>query len=270
MVLSVVNLAAGSFFDNVCDHVANRLKHGDCIDEKCRQLVVRELDEIKTKLDGLARKDLQTSICFLKDGLYLLNCIFEDAASESENDATENKLAHVKECLVIDGKGDLPWKQPDETLKSEIAILNKALSRSSQTLTVEASERFVNAKLSFENAYLKATEAFTNEALSTTERILATKLRVVSKILHCLEDPVMAIAFCKLYLQQLHELPAVKKRYVAAVCVNYIVYSCLREAYYFAFMRARRPTSRPYSKSSLTLNEWRFNVSFPRDRHGRF
>ena len=215
LVLSIVNLTAGAVFNSVCDRFANSLKHSDCTDEKCRQLIVRELDEIKTRLDGLARKDLLSSVSFLKDGLCLLSYTFEGTANQSEVYKSENNLDYVKECLELDeNDASSPWKRSGEELHSHIAIFNKALTCEPGTLDVTSKERFISAKTSFENAYTKATEAFNNEALSTTERILATKLRVVSKILQWLEDPGMAIAFCKLYLQQLHELPAVRKRYV--------------------------------------------------------
>ncbi|CAB4004846.1 Hypothetical predicted protein, partial [Paramuricea clavata] len=49
--------------------IAERLKDGDVTDEKCRRLIVRELDDIKSKLDGLARKDLLSSLCFLQEGV---------------------------------------------------------------------------------------------------------------------------------------------------------------------------------------------------------
>ncbi|XP_028392542.1 uncharacterized protein LOC114517095 [Dendronephthya gigantea] len=208
IVLNIVSVATGTVVNSVCDHVAGRLRHGDCTDEKCRQLIVRELDEIKTKIDGLARKDLQSSVCFLKDGLCLLNHAFEGAA----NDIEDNKPLDSSEQSE---DSSFALAEHDDELRSQISAFNKALARSPQTLTVRSKERFTSAKLSFENAYSKATEAFNNEALSTTERILATKLRVVSRMLQCLhEDPEMAMAFCKLYLQQLHELPAVRKRFV--------------------------------------------------------
>ena len=214
IVLSIVNLAASAVFDNICDRIANRLTHGDCTDEKCRQMIVRELDEIKTKLDGLARKDLLSSVCFVKDGLCSLDYSFESTKNKKESNEDEHKLNYVKECLEIDGdqNHESPWNESNEDLHSKISILHKALKSSPQTQTVRSKERLISAKSSFEIAYSKATEAFNNESLSTTERILAAKLRVASKILQCLEDPPMAIAFCMLYLQQLHELPAVRKR----------------------------------------------------------
>ena len=214
IVLGVVNIAAGSVFNSVCDRFADKLKDGDCTDEKCRQLIVRELEEIKTKIDGLARKDLMSSVCFLKDGLCLLSYTFERSANQIGVYESENKLGYVTGCLELDEIDGSPRKRSNEEMRPQIAAFNKALNCSPETLTVPSKERFVSAKTSFENAYTKATEAFNNEALSTTERILATKLRVVSKLLQCLDDPDMAIAFCKLYLQQLHELPAVRKRYV--------------------------------------------------------
>ena len=51
------------------DHTAGKLKEGDMTNEKCRQYIVRELDDIKTKLDGLAGKDLLSSVRFLKEGV---------------------------------------------------------------------------------------------------------------------------------------------------------------------------------------------------------
>ena len=41
---------------------AEKLKEGDVSNEQLRYLIVRELDDIKSKLDGIARKDLLTSI----------------------------------------------------------------------------------------------------------------------------------------------------------------------------------------------------------------
>ena len=55
------------------DSVAAKLKDGDVTDAKIRELVVRELNDIKTKLDGLSRKDLLSSYSFLKQGIDMLN-----------------------------------------------------------------------------------------------------------------------------------------------------------------------------------------------------
>ena len=72
IITSAINLTFGLLWNKVRDHTANQLKEGDMTDEKCRQLIVRELDDIKTKLDGLARKDLLSSVDFLEEGLAFL------------------------------------------------------------------------------------------------------------------------------------------------------------------------------------------------------
>ena len=65
------------------DKLAEKLNKGDVTDQKFRGLIVREIDEIKPKLDGLARKDLKTSISHFKEGIELLYEVFESARSSS-------------------------------------------------------------------------------------------------------------------------------------------------------------------------------------------
>jgi hypothetical protein len=47
--------------------LSERLKVGDVTDEECRRLIQTELDDIKDKLNGLARKDVLSSLCFLQE-----------------------------------------------------------------------------------------------------------------------------------------------------------------------------------------------------------
>ena len=46
--------------------VADKLQEGDVTDVWFRKFVVCQIEEIKSKLDGLARTNLLASICFLK------------------------------------------------------------------------------------------------------------------------------------------------------------------------------------------------------------
>ena len=80
---SVLNVIFGLLSNKFRDHTAGKLKEGDMTNEKCRQYIVRELDDIKTKLDGLARKDLLSSIRFLKEGVSQLN-LFLDECNHNE------------------------------------------------------------------------------------------------------------------------------------------------------------------------------------------
>lgn len=75
-------------------------------------------------------------------------------------------------------------------------------------------KHFVSAMRSFQESNKEATKAFNNEGLSPVDRILATELRVVSRILECMvEKPDAAVATSKLYLEELHRLPAVREMF---------------------------------------------------------
>ena len=50
-------------------------KRGDVTDEKLRNVFVEDLNDIKTKIDALARKDLLASYSFLEEGTETLNLI---------------------------------------------------------------------------------------------------------------------------------------------------------------------------------------------------
>ena len=74
------------------------------------------------------------------------------------------------------------------------------------------------AKKRFKRAREQATFVFCNEALSIHDRIFAAKLRVVSERLECLDSPDTAVASCLLFLEQLHDLPAVRSIFSAYLC----------------------------------------------------
>ena len=188
IVTAVLNLTIGLLWNKVRDHTANKLKEGDMTDEKCRQLIVRELDDIKTKIVGLARKDLLSSVSFLKEGLSFLNL--------SQDEST-------------DGETSCPLKQKEDIDEAEASTMMAVAAPLSD---FNESESCCSMR-SFQEANKKATEAFNNEALNTKDRIMATKLRVVSRILESLQDPDVAAATCKVYLEELHRMPVVPEMF---------------------------------------------------------
>ena len=56
---------------------AERLKEGDVTDQKFRGLIIREIEDVKCKLDALARNDLLASMSFFKEVIELLYVVFE-------------------------------------------------------------------------------------------------------------------------------------------------------------------------------------------------
>ena len=77
------------------DKAAEKLKEGDVTDQKFRGLIVREIEDIKSKLDGLARKDLFTAIDYFKVGLgYVYEAI--DVTSNGEGNAETTDLDAIE------------------------------------------------------------------------------------------------------------------------------------------------------------------------------
>ena len=72
VITGILKLAFGFVSDKVRTYAAEKLQDGGLTDQKFRGYVVRELDDIKFKLDANARKDLSTSISCLKQGVQRL------------------------------------------------------------------------------------------------------------------------------------------------------------------------------------------------------
>ena len=96
--MSAITLVAGSFLNKAYDYTADKLRQGDITEEKCRELIVRELDDIKSKLEGLARKDLLSSISFFSDGLCLLDLASENTASQFQEASVASASDGITSC----------------------------------------------------------------------------------------------------------------------------------------------------------------------------
>ena len=170
--------------------LAEKLNEGDVTDQKFRGLIVREIDEIKSKLDGLARKDLLASISLFKEGIELLYDVFESARPSSELRAIEAAATASVEQFDI----------AKEMRKLDISALDESAMR-----------KLGRAKKRFEEARLKGTEAFNNEALELPDRLLAMQYRLMATILETVDNPSDALAACRVCLDELHQVPAVKE-----------------------------------------------------------
>lgn len=210
IVTAVLKATVGLLLTKGRDCLAKKLQEGDVTDEQFRNMIVRELDDIKSKLDGLARKDLLTSISFFKEGIvflskvldkkYYVHCGPESNKVKTRNEASEkDKSTERLDLLTVDVKTVSLSVKGQETLFAELDESGK--------------RALADAKKRFDEARIKATEAFNNVALSTKDRILAMQYRVVSTILEKIDSPAEAIATCKLCLEELHSMPAVVKSF---------------------------------------------------------
>lgn len=180
---AVFKLTIGLLVNKGRDKAAEKLKDGDVTDQIFRDLIIREIEDIRSKLDGLARKDLQASAIFFKEGIELLYEVFDKARITSEATTCRKAFSLVKEMK-----------------KLELTSLDESATR----LLSDAKERFKDARR-------RATDAFANEALKTADRILAMQYRVMSTILEKVDTPADAVAPCRVCVEDLHGLPAVQE-----------------------------------------------------------
>ena len=202
IITSIISSTLGLVLNKARHTAADKLKQrGDVTDEQLRNVIVEDLNDIKTKIDGLARKDLLASYSFLKEGIISLNVALDQGKDEQIS----------KDEVNADQNGESKTTETTTRNESVSGVLNEAIELSSaiQKLNNTSNGRLVAAKECFKDARVKATEAFCNETLSLSDRIMATKLRVVSKILECLQETKVAVAGCMLFLEELHNLPAI-------------------------------------------------------------
>jgi hypothetical protein len=191
---STVGLVAGKVYD----HLTNKLKDGDSANEKLRQIIVRDLYDIKSKLDCLSLKDLDASYSFLKEGVELLNFAIDEWNEDQK---------------ASEGRTDEATRVMNDTASG---ILNAALSlpQAIRKLKISSDKRFVPAQDCFKASREAATHAFNNKSLSIKDRIMACKLRMAARILESgLEAPEAAITACLLSLKELHGLPAIQEMF---------------------------------------------------------
>ena len=190
LITAVFKATIGLLVNKGRDKLAERLNEGDVTDQRFRGLIVREIDEIKSKLHGLAKKDLKTSISLFKEGIELLYEVFESARPSSEH---HTKTAAATACVE-------EFDIAKEMRKLDISALDESAMR-----------KLGRAKKRFEEARLKATEAFNNEALELPDRLLAMQYRLMATILETVDNPTDALAACRVCLDELHQVPAVKE-----------------------------------------------------------
>ena len=209
MDANIIKCTVGLLFVKARNVAADKLYEGDLTDESIRGVIVREIYQVKEKLDALSRKDLLSSVSFLKEGLSRLSMalkkksIYSDALSASQNiPAIPSPLEGL---AAVDGASTSQQHCNDAFTASNTV---------ERQFEVGFPERLQKAKESFEESRKEATGAFSNETLSIDDRIIATKLRIVSRIFESfLDDRDASSKDCLLYLEELFSLPTVREMF---------------------------------------------------------
>ena len=214
IIASVFNATIGWLVNKGRDLTAERLKEGDVADQKIRDLIVRELEDIKSKLDGLSRKDLLVAVDSFKIGIrYLFEAFDEKPSGQASVGITDENLS----------EHDLEEAMKTVSVAAEIGKFEK------MDFNETMKNNFFQAKKRFEMAREKATEASNNEALKIFDRITAIRYRVMATVLESVVETVgatgdmslsslknalkNALPECEECLQKLHSLPAVQDNF---------------------------------------------------------
>ena len=186
IMTAVFKATIGWLVDKCRDEAAKKLKDGDITDQQFRSIIMREIDDMRSKLNGLSRKDLLASITFFREGVELLYEVFEDTRSRSKYDADAAQAACAEAVSLTEGMKHLE-------------------------LTKSATRKLADAKKRFESARERATDAFSNEALSPNDRILSMQYRVMATVLEKIDHPEDVLAPCKVCIEELNSLPVVQQ-----------------------------------------------------------
>ena len=191
IVTALFKVTIGLLVDKGRDKAAEILKNGDVRDQRFHSLIVREIDDIKSKLDALSRKDLEASISFFEEGIALLYEVFDIVKSRNECGAATAQAACDEAFSLVEGITRLELTGLDES----------------------ATRKLSTAKERFKDARREATRAFKNEGLKTSDRILAMKYRVMATILETVDNPADAVAPCGVCVKELNSLSAVQNSF---------------------------------------------------------
>ena len=198
IITAILSSTVGFLCGKARDSAANKLKDGDLADEKLREIIVKDLTDIKSKLDCLSLKDLDSSYSFLKEGVTFLNTALDKSSDgEKASERPSNEATRVMD-------------------DSASGVLNTVLSlpRAIERLKISSEKLFVSAEGCFKASRERATDAFNNKSLNIKDRIMACKLRVAARILESgLDEPDAATTASLLSLKELHDLPAIQEMF---------------------------------------------------------
>ena len=200
MLEKVFTSVLGIVINKMRDKAADSLKDGSVIKEHFRAMIVRELKDVRVKLDALCYKDLKACIEFYETGIHHMYDYFKRCGNQNLQTCAKGEEARTKEQKI-------------STLNSfSIFSLGNEAGAIGKDATKTLTRELVEAKKQFALAEEYATLAFTNDALKPFDRITAQKFRIASIILKNLDSPDAAasvVSCCKRYLQQLNDIPCV-------------------------------------------------------------
>ena len=202
LVTAVFKYSIGALISKGRSMAAEKLKDGDVADAKLRQLIVKDMDDIKSKLEGISVKDLGASISFFNDAVVYLDKVLdkEGGLGTAEKNEVKTEADGATKAIKVKENDIVP-------LMKGVKSLNLVgLNEDAKSDIKQAEERFKDARK-------KAIEAFSNPALSTADRLLAMAIRIMATVLEQVGSPVSALDSLRYCLEELHSLSAVQENF---------------------------------------------------------
>ncbi|XP_046856527.1 uncharacterized protein LOC124449629 isoform X2 [Xenia sp. Carnegie-2017] len=186
-------LALFQFLTNKArDTAADRLENGDVGNEGFREFIIRDLHDIKTKLDNLSKIDLCSSLNYLEEGFLLFFKCIDKVESDRKCEEASNNDESQATCTTITTRYDL-------------------------SRAIQHSEDFEMAKKRFKKSREEATRALSNKNLSLEERIFAIFVKIMAQIFECPERQEIVITLCLSYMKKLHEFDGVRQMFSVSI-----------------------------------------------------
>lgn len=198
-VSAVVNHTTGRNTKKTVSTAATGRNNEVPIDSTAATEIKRKIDDVRSKLDAVAKINLLASISFFNEGDVYLSKVFEEMNPGRKLGAISSKsVAERGLTSNVSFSPSTAWRE----------VLN--LAKWLNDLEDSAKRALCEAKKRFKDARREATKAFWNESLNTNQRILAMRYRVAATILEKIDVPAEALPACKLCLEELHSLPAIQ------------------------------------------------------------
>ena len=205
MVAIVLKMTLGLFVKKARSSLSEKLKDGGLNSQQLRSLIMNKLDDVKTKLVGLARGNLLSSASFIQEGLGILDHLLDKPNSPTlPPQGDDDKVGENSSGACSSDQASLSGNDSPLNVDSALKVAG-AINQ----MKISSTDHFTAAMELFKNANTEATKAFHNESLSVEDRILAAKLRVQSRLLLSLENPSLASQPCRLYLEELHGVASI-------------------------------------------------------------
>lgn len=215
LIDKVISSAILLVFNQCRDAAAEKLKKGGLTKQTISKIVQREIHEIKSTLQGIARKDLMSSIDAFEVGFKFL-CEAIDAKRDSDKQkesspATETDHAESADSIDI---GSLNLLANDAYSADPVSLAESIKNISLNDVDGRAQRALSNARERFKTARKDATKASTHQALDAKDCLKAFRYRVMATLFEAVlkdsGEPADALPECDHCLDKLHSLREVR------------------------------------------------------------